>query len=426
MVQKQLLFGIVLNMLLWCLLVGLYIFFYVVEDDVPNVNSVDYINVNSTLDFLSSVWHDRNATYALRPVIWISGLKVTFREKDEEGNSTWMAALPRLFFERYPNARIIVATTNTSIFNVTVSERPLWLVEWRRIDMGNNTWVAESYPRSSLQELGDLTVDIHFVDNSKKMGVVINYYAPWLFDPRIVRVIYPGSKRYQLEYADLVVATNSYLKPFPTTEIQAFDQLITQRKLIPDTTKQYPFKKDDLLFYPSSISWKKGQLRVAQLIDAELVNRFNLTIVFAGKLINESYWQQVQEVLNSKSIRYIYLGFVEDHLGMADLFIRSRVIVHYSEWVTTAPNMVYEGLFANTPFLVSDFVQLDPRVKMMGGVVERSALNATMEAISFNEKLESVLTQTWGSTPRAFAKKVLSFESLFARIECLLAAKRKL
>jgi len=61
---------------------------------------------------------------------------------------------------------MIVATTDYSLYNVTIEKRPLRLREWRRISIGNTSSIVESTPISSLSELGDLKVDIHFLDNS--------------------------------------------------------------------------------------------------------------------------------------------------------------------------------------------------------------------------------------------------------------------
>jgi len=262
------------------------------------------------------------------------------------------------------------------------------------------------------------------------MGNVIMHYAQWLFDPKIVRIIYSGEKkRWQLEYADLVVAAESYLKPFPLAEIQQIDQLVNARKLVlPDLTKQYSFQKDNILFYPAVISRKKGQLDAAQLLDPALVSRFNLSLIFVGNVVNETYWQQVRDVLESKSIPYQYLGYLENQTVLNDLYVRSRVIVHYPTVPVPGPKMVYQGLFANTPFLTSDYAQLDFRIGSLGGAIvgKRSIVNATVEMIEFNTKLEYVLTNTWSNAPRLLAKKLLSFEGLFAKIDCLLSSKRKL
>jgi len=98
--QQSLLYGVVLNAMLWCLLVSLYFFFYATLPE-DKYNNADFLDVNATLAFLQNTsYANPNASLFLKPVIWISGMSVTFSDRRDGPNTTWMSDLPTMFFER--------------------------------------------------------------------------------------------------------------------------------------------------------------------------------------------------------------------------------------------------------------------------------------------------------------------------------------
>jgi len=227
----------------------------------------------------------------------------------------------------------------------------------------------------------------------------------------------------------MIVSSDSFLKPLPSWQVALSEEAIQKRPPNPvrksaSRPAQFPFAKDDIIFIPASLYPKKGQLTVAKLIDPKLLLKYNLTLVFAGKIYNQTYWEEVQSVLKAKGIKYEFLGFVKDRQEMFDWYARSRGLIHYVH-DGPGPRVVYEALYANTPFFVSPKVTLDSRILPFGVRVNGESEDPVKE---FNSKFEALLTTQWGDRLLFFARKHLTesaFDSLFERIECLHSIKKR-
>eukprot|EP01102_Stenamoeba_stenopodia_P019238 TRINITY_DN720_c0_g1_i1.p1 TRINITY_DN720_c0_g1~~TRINITY_DN720_c0_g1_i1.p1 ORF type:complete len:412 (-),score=66.05 TRINITY_DN720_c0_g1_i1:47-1282(-) len=352
--------------------------------------------------------------------IWFSGML-----RGTGQDTSWVHSLPKLFATRFPQAKIyVVLQQRPEIRGAKLdSNLPLNIVELKRPNSTSSDYVFE--PVESIEDVQYVKPDVVFVRNAYNIVERIAQQTPWLLDPSVVRVFYPVHNYKGVEYADMVVTSDSFLKPLPSWQIKLSEDAIRSR---PATRRgsQFPFVKENIIFYPASLYEKKGQMTVAKLLDPKLFQRHNLTLVIAGKIYNESYWVEVQRVLIAKGIRFNYIGFVKDRRAMFDWYARSRGIIHYST-DGPGPRVVYEALYANTPYFVSPNVTLDSRILPFGVRVGQTAPGED-PSVEFNARFEELLNTNWSNRLLLFARKHLTesaFDSLFERIECLYEIKKR-
>jgi len=243
-------------------------------------------------------------------------------------------------------------------------------------------------------------------------------------DDSVTRVVYPVHNYAAVDQADLILSSEAFLKPLQKQQIDLFEQYIAQRTASND--RRFLFEKENILFYPATISDHKGQLLFVDLLDSQLVKEHNLTLVFAGEISDQSYWNQVVSLLESKGIPHIYKGFISNRAELVHLYVQARAVINYASLLTPGPRVIYEALYGNTPFLISDRVQVDFRIRSMGLSVERNPKNKKLESQDMNNKLQRLLRQEWGDKMLSFARKYMSdnaFDSLFEQIECMVYKK---
>jgi len=262
--------------------------------------------------------------------------------------------------------------------------------------------------------------------------------APWLFDPAAVRVIYPVHDFTLLYLGDFVLSSETFLKPIQQKQLGYFEKAIKKRRKMASNTdddnlvgskSKSPFPKESFLFYPAVISENHGQLRFVKHIDPSVLKRHRTSLVFAGRPDGNDtvYWPEVQRLLDEKDIEYRYLGFV-DKETISDFYVRAKGVVSYSMIMAPGPRVIYEALYGNTPYFVSDYVKLDMRIRPLGMTVKINQTSEETERLEFNSKLDAFLSHDWGDEPIKFAKRYLTigaFDALFEEIECFLAKKRR-
>jgi len=261
------------------------------------------------------------------------------------------------------------------------------------------------------------------------MSERILHHAPWLMDPSVTRIVYPVHNYRTLELADMILSSEAFLKPLPKKQIDLFEHYIAQHQQLPSNDSRFLFQKQNTLFYPATISENKGQLTFVKLLSSKLVKANNLTLVFAGNIFDQSYWNLVVSLLEAKGIPYVYKGFVSNRTELIDLYVQARALIHYSLILAPGPRVVYEALYGNTPFLISNVVQIDARIRSMGLAVERTPDDPIRESLDLNNKLRQLLHQEWGDKMLSFARKHMSdnvFDPLFEQIECMVYTKKLL
>jgi len=227
-----------------------------------------------------------------------------------------------------------------------------------------------------------------------------------------------------IDKADLILSSEAFLKPLQKQQIDIFEHYIAQQ--MPSSDPRFPFEKKDILLYPATISDHKGQLVFVDLLDAQLIKEHNLTLVFAGAISDQSIWNQVRSLLESKGIPYIYKGFISNRTELIHLYVQARAIINYTTYLTPGPRVIYEALYGNTPFLISNLVQVDVRIRSMGLSVERNQKKKLLESKDMNNKLRQLLHQEWGDKMLSFARKHMggnAFDPLFEQIECMVYTK---
>eukprot|EP01102_Stenamoeba_stenopodia_P019539 TRINITY_DN7411_c0_g1_i1.p1 TRINITY_DN7411_c0_g1~~TRINITY_DN7411_c0_g1_i1.p1 ORF type:complete len:434 (-),score=66.72 TRINITY_DN7411_c0_g1_i1:154-1455(-) len=350
--------------------------------------------------------------------IWMTG----FNPRDEEDTSSWVNSLPNFVCKQYPDANVLVVKQDRRAVSARAFGRaPLQISRCNLVDH-KPTWTPILEPPESnnrkaatnqefnithqMNGTKQYPPDLHFIRNAYRITGVLSRVLPWLYAPTTLRVVYPVHFFAEIEVADLILHTDSFLKPLPDWQIDIFERLIYERiqshrhDITRENYKSLRIPKENYLLYPATVATQKGQLEFATAIDPVAWQRHNLTIVFVGQQIPE-YAEKVWDILRSKNIRFEYRGFLEERERLADLYVGARAVILFSR-ADPGPRVIYEALYGGCPYLVGHGVELDSRLSPFGMRLE----SVFMEDL--NEKLETFLSVDWGTAPVDFARAELT------------------
>lgn len=397
-----------------------------------NCSAAEHTHTSETL----SIEHpDGKGVPVLKPAfktIWLSG----FLTKGELIEESWVNWLPNRICRRYQNATVYaIRQDGNEVHDNNYLNRPFTVLRCKIRGSGKLAWLPALPPVPNNVNITTFNIteqmlptkefpapDVHISRNAYEMVDRIAKYAPWLMPKSALRLVYPVHYlRRNFDLVDVLLHTDSFLKTIPEARILEFEEKIQRRivvekkyqrpvdsddnkvaaTVIPtnETYREFIHTKDNILFYPGRIGFRKGQLLFAQKLDAELVARHNLTVVFAGIKGEEQYANNTFQELEKKGIPYEFVGFL-DKSRLMDYFIRAKVNVLLS-FEDPGPRVLYEGLYGNTPFVTLPSVSLESRLEPFGRRLRND------EAEDLNQVLEEVLTRDWKNEPVQFAREYL-------------------
>jgi len=161
----------------------------------------------------------------------------------------------------------------------------------------------------------------------------------------VLRVAYPVHYLNQFDLVDFILHTDTLLKTIPEARIEEFEKKIrskivdqqqyvqaSKNETVPpeipvptsENYQQFTHLKENFILYPARISVRKGQLLFAKKIDAKLIKKHNLTIVFAGSVGDKKYNADAIAILKHKGIPFKMAGFLSPD-EMVDYYIRAKL-----------------------------------------------------------------------------------------------------
>eukprot|EP01103_Thecamoeba_quadrilineata_P007763 TRINITY_DN17596_c0_g1_i1.p1 TRINITY_DN17596_c0_g1~~TRINITY_DN17596_c0_g1_i1.p1 ORF type:complete len:192 (-),score=30.86 TRINITY_DN17596_c0_g1_i1:119-694(-) len=176
-----------------------------------------------------------------------------------------------------------------------------------------------------------------------------------------------------------------------------------------------------ILLYPAQIiSTRKAQTVVAKKIDPEVLAKYRCKLVFLGRFEENFSDSSLFTTLDSRKIPYEYLGFITNRSELIDLYVRARGVLMTSA-EDSAPRVIFEGAFGNTPFLISPQVELSPSLDHLGVRLKSPELD------DLNEGIEKLLSTDWGNLPLDFARNhfndTQAYKPMFDTFDSLFCAK---
>jgi hypothetical protein len=97
-----------------------------------------------------------------------------------------------------------------------------------------------------------------------------------------------------------------------------------------EITGDSDFQKQNIIAMSGSIAWWKGQVEWLTSIDSELLQ--NYLLVSFGKIVDESYFYKLLDVVREKNINFAYTGFVDPNF-VCDVLSFSKISImnHYAD-----------------------------------------------------------------------------------------------
>ena len=164
-------------------------------------------------------------------------------------------------------------------------------------------------------------------------------------------------------------------------------------------------KKFNIIIYPGLICNYKNQVKFCKLIDPKVVK--NHLLLFCGNG-DHDYIQKMYRILKSKKIKFVHLERVNQYF-LRKLYAISKCLVLYSI-KDFNPRVIFEGIWANLPFLTTDKIVLSPQLLECGFQIKvnnRDKLNNT---------LHKLLTTNWENKVYNFAEKNFQIDKISEEI----------
>eukprot|EP01103_Thecamoeba_quadrilineata_P006862 TRINITY_DN165_c0_g2_i1.p1 TRINITY_DN165_c0_g2~~TRINITY_DN165_c0_g2_i1.p1 ORF type:complete len:416 (+),score=90.99 TRINITY_DN165_c0_g2_i1:160-1407(+) len=321
----------------------------------------------------------------------------------------WGTNLPFIVRERYPNARIF-AIKNPQIVNKSFQTAETGVIEiFPAPEYFSDDSVSIDL-RSNEESLSNPHPDLVIFRNSHSLFKFIDDAAPWLLKSNALRVVHLYDSFMTAVFTnviDTLLHGNNFLKPVPSSMLLEYQKQIELTHYLDDSLEHQP-RKDNILLCVGKMDDRVGQLSFARRVDPDLLGKHNLTIVFVGDKQND--YPQVKEILRQRKVLFRNEGFVK-RTRLIELFVRAKGIILTPVEKTRESSIIEEGLYGNTPFLVSPQVKLDKRLEPFGVRLENTQLQ------DLNAGLEKLLTEDWQDRPMRFARDKINESDFFDRIE---------
>ena len=243
-------------------------------------------------------------------------------------------------------------------------------------------------------------VDVHIVRGFHNIPIM-KQEIPEIFERTKFSVLFPISNansppstfKQKFPWVDMVIEDDSFLKPLPQKA------LVNASRTVPVNT---PKKQ---LVYLATWSARKGQLILANAIK----EHEPVKLMFAGKVMERDCKDQTLALLSHKGISYESLGYLKWD-ALSQLLRASDGLVLLSK-ADPSPRAVFEGLYFNLPFFISQHVELPAAV-----VTARHALGMscnTSDPADVASKLEAFIATDFGTAPLDFAKEKLEESTVY-------------
>lgn len=150
--------------------------------------------------------------------------------------------------------------------------------------------------------------------------------------------------------------------------------------------KEYS-SRQNFIYTPASIGTDKNQLEFIDLVEPQLIDNF--TYVFSGPIRSKNYFQKMVERLDSKNIKWQYLGHLNK--GQVAKVMKSSKILclttdpRPAQPYDPSPRVLPESACAGTPFLVNDLVIFNSFLDKFGAVYKNG------NKLSLNNALQNLL-----------------------------------